>query len=464
MPFIWVRLSSTVSIAVAMLLMAGTVRADLYSAHVAYENHDYKKAFEEFKELAELGQPQAQYTLAVLYVRGEGVPTSLTYGHAWAALAGENGETKGTALAAELAPQLTPNSLRLSSDLQAQYSQANLDKQLLPHFLKGRDYQDRDPARLSKPFVPSYPTEAQAKGVQGEVFVEFIVAPDGHPRMPRILYALPNGYFESTVRESILRTVYLPARINGEPISSATSMFYYFKVESVSIRDYGNLEQRVLKTKLKAEAGDPSAQMLYGMMIAGLPQLKQSHDQALPWFLKAAQAGAPYAQYQIGTGLLQGRGCQCDSTKGEIWLEKAAQADQPDAQVSLAEYLLRDNPTRESVAGALVWLERAAKQGNSSAKLQLAAMLAASPSADIRDPARALSLVDSLEREYKMDPSLWEIRAAANASSGDFRSALKAENQALIEATDLGWNVSHLVLRQSLYASQQPWTGNLLEF
>jgi TPR repeat protein len=42
--------------------------------------------------------------------------------------------------------------------------------------------------------------------------------------------------------------------------------------------------------------------MLYGMMIAGLPQLHQTYSQALPWFLKAAQAGAPYAQYQIGTG------------------------------------------------------------------------------------------------------------------------------------------------------------------
>jgi TPR repeat protein len=63
----------------------------------------------------------------------------------------------------------------------------------------------------------------------------------------------------------------------------------------------------------KAEAGDPAAQMLYGMMLAGLPQLKQTYDKALPWFLKAAQAGAPYAQYQIGTGLLSGRGCQCDA-------------------------------------------------------------------------------------------------------------------------------------------------------
>src|ERR1700685_1907495 len=98
----WASLSSTAYITVAMLLVASPVQADLYSAHVAYEKHDYKKAFEEFKELAELGQPQAQYTLAVLYVRGEGIPTSLTYAHGWAALAGENGEAKGAALAAEL--------------------------------------------------------------------------------------------------------------------------------------------------------------------------------------------------------------------------------------------------------------------------------------------------------------------------------------------------------------------------
>jgi len=91
--------------------------------------------------------------------------------------------------------------------------------------------------------------------------------------------------------------------------------------------------------------------MLYGMMIAGLPQLKQTYDQAIPWFLKAAQT---------------------------------------DAQVSLAEYLLRDFSSQDAVAGALVWIERAERQGNSSAKLLLAAILAAHPDAQRRDPQRAL--------------------------------------------------------------------------
>jgi TPR repeat protein len=166
----------------------------------------------------------------------------------------------------------------------------------------------------------------------------------------------------------------------------------------------------------------------------------------------------------VGTGLLRGRGCQCDNNKGEIWLEKAAQADQPDAQVSLAEYLLRDKPSADSLAGAMVWLDRAVKQGNSPAKLRLSAILAANPSADIRDPSRALALSDNLQHDYKKDPSLLEIRAAAYASRGDYGAAIKAESQALVEATRLGWNVQPLQQRASAYASHQPWYGDLLDF
>ena len=450
--------------AVALLFIAIPARADLYSAVKAYEKGDFAAAFQQFKELAELGQPQAQRSLAAMYARGEGVAGSNVYAHAWASLAGQNGDSRGTELATTLEPMLTPTSLRVSADIQAQYGQTKLNERLLPRILRGKEYEDRDPVKLSKAMIPNYPIDAQQKGVQGEVYVEYIVAPDGHARMPRILYALPSGFFESTVRESVMQNLYLPARINGQPVSTSASMLYHFKVDAVSLRDYGDLEHRVRETKMKAEAGDPSAQMLYGMMIAGLPQLNQSYDKALPWFLKAAQAGAPYAQFQIGTGLLRGRGCQCDNNKGEIWLEKAAQADQADAQVSLAEYLLRDNPNAESLSGAMIWLERAVKQGNSSAKLLLSAVLAANPSKDIRDPTRAIALTDSLQREYRKDPSYWEVRAAAYASAGDYRAAIKAQSQALAEATRLGWDLQQVKQREALFASHQPWHGDLLAF
>jgi TonB family protein len=449
---------------IVALSRCGAAWGDLPSAIAAYGKNDFQTAFEQFKELAELGQPRAQYNLAVLYARGEGVGTSLTYAHAWASLAGKNGEEKGAALAATLEPQLTPTSLQISSDIQAKYSQAALDARLLPRMLDGREYENRDPVRPSKPFVPPYPELARQKGIQGEVFVEFTVAPDGHTRIPRILYAVPGGYFEAAVRDSVMRSVYLPARMDGTAIATSVSQFYHFKMAGVSIHDYGSLEERINATQSKAMAGDPSAEMLYAMMIAGLPQLHQTYAQALPWFLKAAQAGAPYAQYQVGTSLVLGRGCHCEETKGEVWLEKAAQADQADAQVSLAEFLMKDASNRERVAGALVWLERAAKQGNDAAKLYLSSILAANPSAQVRDPGRALALVDSLDHDFNNDPSVWEIRAAAHASRGDFQAAIKAQLEAISRATALGWDLTRLEQRQTVYASQQAWTGNLLQF
>ena len=457
------KLPTVVGVIIALFAPSAAF-ADLYSAGVAYQKHDYRAAFDQFKELAELGQPQAQLNLAVLYARGEGVESSNIKAHAWASLAGRNGEPKGAALANELEPMLTPTGLKFSEEIQAQYSQSALNHRLLPRMFNDRDYEDRDPVKPFKPFVPPYPPGAQMKGVQGEVFVEFTVAPDGHPRIPRILYAVPARFFEPTVRESVLRSVYLPARLNGIPVSTSVNMFYHFVMSGVSVHDYGGLEQKVRDTKAKAEAGDPGAQMLYGMMVAGLPQLHQTYSQALPWFLKAAQAGAPYAQYQIGTGLLQGRGCQCEPGKGEVWLEKAAQADQPDAQVSLAEYLLKDPTNREAVAGATVWLERSVKRDNAAAKLYLAAILAADPEAEVRNPARALSLVDQLDRDYKLDPTTWEIRAAAHAARGDFKAAEKAQSEALDDAKALGWDLAKLQERRASYAEHKPWTGNLLEF
>ena len=127
----WVRFYLAALIGSAACFSALPAWADLYSAQVAYEKKNFPKAFAEFKELAEVGQPRAQYNLAVMYARGEGVPVSFTYAHAWASLAGANGEAAGNALAEKLAPELTPTSLKISADLQAQFGQAALDAHLL---------------------------------------------------------------------------------------------------------------------------------------------------------------------------------------------------------------------------------------------------------------------------------------------------------------------------------------------
>jgi TPR repeat protein len=92
------------------VLLCGPARADLFTAQLAYHKADYERAFKDYRELAELGQPVAQYSLAIMYAKGQGVRQSDLNAYAWATLAAESGEARGKSLADELRPGLAPGS------------------------------------------------------------------------------------------------------------------------------------------------------------------------------------------------------------------------------------------------------------------------------------------------------------------------------------------------------------------
>src|SRR5262249_46188418 len=52
----------------------------LVSASTAYAQGDYAAAFADFRELAPIGQPTAQYNLVVMYAKGQGTRPSDNYG------------------------------------------------------------------------------------------------------------------------------------------------------------------------------------------------------------------------------------------------------------------------------------------------------------------------------------------------------------------------------------------------
>jgi tetratricopeptide (TPR) repeat protein len=204
--------------------------------------------------------------------------------------------------------------------------------------------------------------------------------------------------------------------------------------------------------------------MLYGMLLVGLPQLNKPRSQALPWFLKSAQAGVPVAQYQVGYSLLKGWGCNCEVNKGLDWLRRAAQEGQPDAEVTLAMNALKGNPDEERIRQGKLWLEQAAASGSHDGKLYLSAVLATAPEAEGGDPRRALTLLEEVFRGVRDDPTAFEIRAAAQANSGDFKDAVKSEQEAVKMAHRLKWDVAPLDERLTHYTANQPWRGNLLDF
>jgi len=59
------------SMLVVALLLCPAAWADLFTAQLAYGKGDYERAFKDYRELAELGQPMAQYNLAIMYAKGQ---------------------------------------------------------------------------------------------------------------------------------------------------------------------------------------------------------------------------------------------------------------------------------------------------------------------------------------------------------------------------------------------------------
>ena len=456
----WVRiLFFTYALAAGM-----AARADIYEATQAYDQKDYPKAFEMFRELAELGNLEAQEALAVMYVNGEGIKRDNILGYAWASIAIENGGgDPALSIVSQLDPHMTPNARARVGEIKDQFGSEALKKALLPNVLENANYADREPCRMVKPNAGVYPQGAMASGVQGQAYVEFTVMPDGRARNPRVVYAVPAGYFEEVSRVAILKSEFSPARSKEGLVPCTMAVMFRYQMDYAA-SDYSKLDAFLKDAKSKAEAGDARSEMLYGLLLAGLPQLKKTRSDAMPWFVKSAQAGMPTAQFLVGMSAMQGWGCHCEEPKGMVWLYKAAAADQTDAQVAIANYLLRGKPSAEDVAKARTWLERAVAHDSRDGKFYLAALLAAAPDPASRDPKRSLDLLKSVMKDMDQDPTSFEIRAAASAALGKFKDAKKDQTKALSMATNLGWDLTPQKARLAQYESNQAFSGDLFAF
>ena len=465
------------------LLAAVTVapppaHADIVSAFRDYQKREYSHAFQEFLALAQLGQPLAQFDVATMYHAGQGTPANDTDAYAWATLAAAFGEARGKALADAIRPKLPPGGEQAAAAVINAYTARQ--QTLLPDQSavrpQGWPMTPLDPALDCRRTAIHIDVEDRVPTrVQGTLVIEFTLMPDGMPRFPRIIQAVPAGAFEGVAKTILLRSQFSRVPAGSAPVQCFMPYSFIFNNHTQdTIGDFAaELGYRRNLPEI-ARAGDPYAQLVYGLLLDGLPLRHGDvslQKGGLPWLLKAAQAGLPVAQYEVGHRLLTGQGCWRDDAKGLKWMQMAAEQGEPTADVTLATRLLRGTPSAANIAQAKEWLERGAAAGNDTripnssddARLLLAAVLAATSEASLRDPSRALDLLKRVQ-DVDDDPTPYEVRAAAEAAQGDFSHAVGAEQSAISRATRLGWDLTPLQQRLSLYQSDKPWYGSLLEF
>jgi TPR repeat protein len=280
-----------------------------------------------------------------------------------------------------------------------------------------------------------------------------------------VTFAMPPLVFNAAAANVILNSAFNPRTENGVAVPCSLVV----RVKFVSRAGTGNENFPELKTlaenaRPKAIAGDPSSQLAYGMLLEAIAARNPAAERPASWYLKAAQAGIPTAQYLIGAPML--RATEPDSAekvkKGLFWVTKAADGGQVDAQLALANYLLSQAGDPDNRARAYELLENAAMSESREGKYRLAALLASDADDTRRDPKRALTLLEQVMIDKELDPIAYELRAAANAALGDFEAAKKDQGRAIRMAAKLDWDLAPLKARLAKYESGAAWTGDLL--
>ena len=452
--------------AVALLLgltSAPAAFADLYTAAAAVEKQDFARAFELYREVAEMGRLEGQENLAVSYVNGEGVKRDNVLGFAWAQIARENGGGEEMQKIIDaIQPHLTEAAKLRVAELQAKFGKEALQKSLLPVRRVARGNADPD-CRFAILANPDnyYPEGAIHGGVSGSVYLDFTVSPDGRAHHPRVLYGIPAIVFDEAGKAVVRASTFKPKMQDGVAVPCTMRIKVKFLVRpGHKPLEGGDIDDKIAALKANAERADPKSELIYGLVLVGRPELSSETDRAGDWFLRAAQAGIAPAQFLVGQDTLGGLGYEKDERKGVDWLTRAATAGQPNAQVVLANYLLQRQQAGD-VAAALGWLEKASAAGDREATYRLASLLAAGPEAAARDPQRALDLLAKVMDAVDTDPTAYEVRAAANAALGRFDEARKDQKRALTFANKLGWDAAPQKERLDKYQSNVAWTGDL---
>lgn len=461
---------------VLAILACAPAHADLATTLQTFKRGDYAPAFHGFLALAKLGQPLAQVDVAYLYAAGVGTTQSNRRAYAWARIAGQNGEAKGKNLAAKLRSVLSPAAQHAAARIVARYGPAALRKRLLPVSLGACGGAHSGAAADSCPFaIHAYPQcnpvhlwfgypmmQGMTENLQSQVVVRFTLMPDGTARLPHVVFGLPEPGFDSAVRGVTLHSKFNPLARGAQPLQCEMEIDFLESGQE-DLSAYPKLDLYLFRERGRARRGNPMAEAVYGTLLAGLPQVGRFRGRHfLRWLVKAAQAGVPYAQYEVGESLISGWGCRPDRAKALRWLRLAAAQNEPRAETALAVRLLRRRPAPAAMARARRWLEAAAARHDTMADLYLSAMLAAAPQARFRDPARALRLEQKAFAHVDVDPTGYEIRAAAEAAEGHFKRAVSAERRAIAHARRLGWALAPLKSRLARYRAGKPWFGNLL--
>ena len=323
-----------VVITVLMVLMPFTVSAGNTEGRLAYRKGDYAAALKEFDASGPIGA----YFLAVMHLRGEGVPRD---------------EARGLEL------------LRKSAD--GGYSAAQ--------YLLGQRY-------LYGLGVPRDRSRALTNLREA--------AADGDYRARVLLKIIEKGSRnEKKDGEAIVAAIKQKA-LAKDPEAQYTLAFMYLVGDGVP----KNVTEEIRWYRASSGRNARAAFMLSLMYQSG-EGVPRKPSEAFRLMRFAAERDLPRAQYYLGSFYYQGTGTPVDKQSAGYWFRKSAEKGFVEAQLAYGMLLLTGDGVAQDKSQAIEWLGKAAKQDNARAKEVLRELLTYRGQPDVSLVAVAPSKVNS---------------------------------------------------------------------
>jgi TPR repeat protein len=350
-----------------------------------------KRAFARRLKEARIGDPVAQYDVALMYATGAGVGKNVSQAFAWTKAAAEKGHTA----AQYLLGSAYAGGLGTPKDAQ---------KALL-WFIKAYDHgNEKASLKLARVLAAGQPAlafqfavESAEKGMAdaqllvAECYAGAIgVEQDSHLALTWFQRAAQQGVAaaqfalgqahelgsDDVVDLSLARKWYRDAAAHGHPGAQLAldrmDDMGDGRVNRSAKSRAGNRERRGSDARWTQYATHGRTDDLFnlGMMFERGISVEKSVKQARAWYKKAAELGHADAQFALARGFEASEHGQAAQ-----WYRKAAAQGRADAQCALAELQLQGLGTTHDPVSALAWYAMAAEQGHATAQFEMAQLL-----------------------------------------------------------------------------------------
>lgn len=441
-----------VSLVVSALLFLPFAKADLLSATLHYHQGNFAKAKQEFTQLAQLGNPDAIYNIAVMHLHGQGMDKNNAQAYAWFSLAADFGlaDARDTAM---LIAQQTKNKQPLDDAYNALLKHLSFqwyNEQLRPEL----NSQPSSDISLTRGYTvePKYPEYAYKNGIEGWVWLEFDIDESGAVTDITLIDSNPEKTFDKAIVNAVKRWQY-QANKDQLPYYNRSLLYHFTTFKGKQYAQSFQSQQRQYNEEITelidaAEQGNALVQYYIANWLSSdeynatrlLKYHWQQSNASDELLLQAASNGYANAQYRIGANLLRGAYGKIEREKGLNWILLAAQNGFAQAQYRLGRELLDKKHLNYAPNKAVKWLQAAAEQDLFVAKRDLAKLLY---SLHKMDTATVTQALNSALKDDPNHPQLLLLKAKI-AAKNNSATATKIAQHALNEAKSRNWYVGHI--------------------